>query len=426
MRAALFRTAIGLLALVMLLAAAVAVLNRRGETPVPERAEPFHPSAEQIQRGAYLARAGNCVGCHTARGGAEYAGGRGIDTPFGTVYASNLTPDERTGIGSWSPAHFWRAMHNGRSKDGRLLVPAFPYPNYTHVTRADSDAIYAYLRTLVPVDQPNRPHELRFPYDMQASLAIWRALFFVPEVFEPDASKSAQWNRGSYLVRGLGHCNACHASRNILGATSGQLELSGGLIPMQKWYAPSLNAPHEAGVADWPVQDIVDLMKRGVSARGSVLGPMAEVVYRSTQYLSDADMQAIGVFLKDLPQAPPEPGDKDEEPVRPDPSVYDAGARIYEQHCADCHGARGQGAPGAYPALAGNRAVTMDPPANLIRVLLNGGYPPSTAGNPRPYGMPPFSHRLDDAEIAAVATYLRASWGHAALPVSRLEVLQYR
>jgi len=422
------------LAVLLLVAVGVIALNLRDESPVDTGV--FSATPQQVQRGAYLAITGNCVGCHTARGGVPYAGGRAIDTPFGTVYASNLTPDAATGIGSWTAGHFWRAMHNGRSKDGRLLYPAFPYPNYTLVTREDADAIFAFLRSLPPVVQRNRPHVLRFPYDSQAALAMWRALFFEPETYAPDNGKPADWNRGAYLVRGLGHCNACHASRNIFGATSENLELSGGLIPMQQWYAPSLSAEAEAGVAHWETQQVVDLMKKGVSPGASMMGPMAEVVYRSTQYWSDDDLRAIAVFLKALPQAHIETGGPGlVERVATflrlkretdDPALLPLGEKIYGQHCAQCHGERGEGVAGAYPPLAGNRAVTMDPPANLIRVLLSGGYPPSTAGNPRPYGMPPFAHELDDAEIAAVVSYVRAAWGNNASQVPASEVLHYR
>jgi mono/diheme cytochrome c family protein len=406
----------------LLLAAVVWALNRRDEAPITNAPGAFQPSAEQLRRGAELARAGNCIGCHTARGGLAYAGGRAIDTPFGRVFASNLTPDDTHGLGRWSADHFWRALHNGRSRDGRLLYPAFPYPNFTLVTRADSDALYAYLRSLAPVPQANRPHELRFPYNLQASLAVWRALYFSPRVYQPEAAQTAEWNRGSYLVRGLGHCNACHASRNRLGATNSDLELGGGLIPMQGWYAPSLASAQEAGVAAWRPQDVVQLLKTGVSAHGSVMGPMAEVVYRSTQYLPDADLRAMAVYLQALPQH--EPRRPAPEPV--DPAQMALGGRLYKDHCASCHGDQGQGAAGAYPPLAGNRGVTLESPANVLRAIVSGGFPPTTAGNPRPYGMPPFGASLNDAEIAAVATYIRRSWGHDAPAVLPLQVLHIR
>ena len=416
------RFALLLLIVATSFAGVIAALNFRGEEPLPAEAAAFSPTADEIARGEYLARAGNCVACHTARGGAPYAGGLGVRTPFGTVYSTNLTPDARTGIGTWTSAHFWRALHNGRSKDGRLLYPAFPYPSYTQLTREDADAIFAYLLSLPAVAQPPRAHRLRFPYDSQAALAVWRAFFFEPGEFEADAAKSTEWNRGAYLVRGLGHCVACHSPRNVFGATSEKLELSGGLIPMQGWYAPSLTSPLEAGVAAWDAQDVVDLLKKGVSPRGSVMGPMAEVVFRSTQYLSVADLRAMAAFLKALPQTGAAVGPQSDRGQ----TSNAAGAKIYEKHCAQCHGDRGEGAPGAYPALAGNRAVTMEVPANVIRVVLSGGYLPATAGNPRPYGMPPYAHLLDDAAVAAVVTHIRSAWGNAAAPVSQLQVMQYR
>ena len=413
---------LGLLVLLVAALGLLASLNLRDESPVSDQPEPFAANRQQIERGEYLARAGNCAACHTARGGAAFAGGQPIATPFGTVFASNLTRDETTGIGRWNASHFWRAMHNGRSRDGRLLTPAFPYPNYTQIRRADSDAIFAYLRSLPPVVQPNRPHELRFPYNTQFALAVWRALYFEPGVYRPDTSRSAEWNRGSYLVRGLGHCNACHSGRNAFGATADRLELSGGLIPMQNWYAPALNSPLEAGVAQWDESHVVALLKTGVAPRASVMGPMAEVVYRSTQHLNDDDLRAMAVFLRELPQQ--EPAARATEAVNG--ATMAAGGKVYARHCAQCHGDVGEGKAGAYPALAGNRAVTLDVPANLVRAVLSGGYLPSTAGNPRPYGMPPFSQSLDDAEIAAVLTFVRNSWGNRAAEVSQLEVLRYR
>jgi mono/diheme cytochrome c family protein len=417
------RIVIGIVAAIVLLAGIVIALNLRGEERIPDHEPPFSPSVNEIERGAYLARAGNCAGCHTARGGAPYAGGVEVRTPFGTVVSTNLTPDRRTGIGTWTPAYFWRALHNGRSKDGRLLYPAFPYPNYTQVTREDSDALFAYLSSLPPVDQRNRPHALRFPYNNAVALAVWRALFFEPGTFEPDTSKPAAWNRGAYLVHGLGHCVACHSPRNAFGATTESLELSGGLIPMLGWYAPSLASPREAGVADWDVGEIVALLTSGVSKRGSVMGPMAEVVFKSTQYLSDADARAMAVYLKSLPQSG-RAAAGDETP--PEEDVRATGADIYKAQCAGCHGDEGEGALGAYPALAGNRAVTMDMPANVIRIVLSGGYLPATRGNPRPYGMPPFAQTLDDASIAAVVSYIRSAWGNRAAPVSRLQVMRAR
>ncbi len=424
MKRALIRIVLVLLGLVFLGVAAMRWLNERGEEPLDGASTASTP--ELVARGAYLARAGNCMGCHTVQGGAAYAGGRGVPTPFGTIYAPNLTPDAATGIGAWTSAEFWRALHNGRARDGRLLYPAFPYPNYTRITRDDSDAIHAYLRSLPAVTQANRPHELAFPFDQQAALAVWRALYFravAPADARTDASRSAEWQRGAYLVEGLGHCNACHASRNALGATRSTLDLAGGLIPVQNWYAPSLTSPREASVAGWDLQHVVDLMRNGVSTRGAVMGPMGEVVGGSTQYLNDADLRAMATYLRELPQSADTPVPVDAAKA---PSLDSPGGKIYAQHCVDCHGEQGEGVPGVYPALAGSRAVTMHTPANLVHMVLEGGFPPSTAGNPRPYGMPPFATVLGNDEVAQLLSYVRGSWGNRAAPVSALEVAQLR
>jgi mono/diheme cytochrome c family protein len=415
------------LALLLLAAAVMVGLNGRDAPGQAGEGAVFVAAPGQAERGAYLARAGNCAACHTARGGAAYAGGRAIATPFGTVFTSNLTPDAATGLGQWSAVDFWRALHEGRSKDGRRLLPACPYPNYTQVTRADADDLYAHLKSLPPVAQAHRPHALRFPYDTQVARAAWQLLFFRPGEFQPVPGQTAEWNRGAYLVRGLGHCAACHAERNAFGATQAPLALAGGMMPLQHWYAPSLAAATEAGVADWAAADVVALLKTGTSARGSVLGPMAEVVYRSTQHLTDADLRAMATYLMALPPvAAPVARTPVGAGAAADPAVLLQGRQLYEQHCANCHGDQGQGAAGAYPPLAGNRALTMASPANLVRVVVAGGYPPGTAGNPRPYGMPPFGHSLADAEIAALLSYLRSAWGHAAAPVSPLDVLKLR
>ncbi|MCB2039590.1 MAG: cytochrome c [Rhodoferax sp.] len=413
-----------LLVLLLLLVAAAAWWRQAGPSAPGGKAADAgrNPSARLVEQGAYLARAGNCMLCHTPAGGAPYAGGRAIETPFGTVYSSNLTPDRDTGIGNWTAVDFWRAMHEGRSKDGRLLVPAFPYTSFTQVTQDDADALFAYLRSLAPVRQPNRPHALRWPYDSQLALAAWRTLYFEPAVFQSDPARDADWNRGAYLVRGLGHCSACHTTRNLLGAVDDRLDLAGGPMPMQNWYAPSLVLPDEAGVGDWALDDIVRLLQTGVSDAASVMGPMAEVVLHSTQYLSPQDLRAIAVYLRSLP--------KDRAGARSDmraPAQASAqGADIYDTQCARCHGDAGQGVPGAYPALAGNRAVLMANTANLVQVVLHGGFAPATQGHPRPFGMPPYQLELDDRAVAAVLTHIRSAWGNRAAPVHELDVTRHR
>jgi mono/diheme cytochrome c family protein len=379
---------------------------------------------EQIAKGAYLARAGNCMACHTARGGERYAGGRGIETPFGTLYSSNLTPDANTGLGRWTPNDFWKALHHGSSKDGRWLYPAFPYTSYTGVTRGDADALFAYLSSLPPVTQTTKAHALRWPFSTQAALGVWRALYFSPGTSVNKADAGPQRNRGAYLVQTLGHCSSCHGTRNALGAVDSARAFSGGLMPDQTWYAPSLLDTGQASVADWPIQDIVALLKTGVSPQASVSGPMAEVVQHSTQHMNDADLQAMAVYLKDLPTDSNSP--RITSALAVSVRVAERGAKIYEQHCANCHSQQGEGVVNAYPNLAGNRAVTLAEPTNLVQVVLYGGFAPATTGNPRPYGMPPFVLQLNNADIAAVLTHIRRSWGNNAAPVTELEVNRLR
>ena len=416
----------------------------------------------QVQRGAYLAKVGNCAACHTARGGAAFSGGKAISTPFGTVYTSNITPDADTGIGQWSADAFYRALHEGRSADGHLLTPAFPYPNYTHVTRADSDDLHAYfMYGVAPVAQANKAHDLPFPFNTQVALAFWRTLFF-EKVDENTAKNVVETNinniatqaintpaiginegvktensdiqRGAYLVRGLGHCSACHAERNALGASIndrlGNQFLGGALMPMQDWYAPSLVNPAEAGVAHLPRQDVVALLKTGIAPNASMLGPMAEVVAGSTQFWTDADLQATAAYLQSLPQLAVKNSTKSTASDKSKPVLFDKGAELFTKHCATCHGEQGQGmrveGSIALPALAGNRAITLSNSTNLVRILLAGGYAPSTTGNPRPFGMPPFVHVLGDEDIAAVTTYIRNAWGNQAASVTAADVVRQR
>ena len=418
---ALGRTLAAIVLVALLGAALVAWLNRDDDLELAAVAATPEDAAATVARGEYLVRAGSCFGCHTEPGGAPYAGGRAIETPFGIVRAPNLTPDA-TGLAAWTSDDFWRALHNGRARDGRLLYPAFPYPNYTRLARADSDAMFAYLKSLAPVAKPNLAHALRFPFDQQAALAVWRALFFRPARFVTDDDESPQWNRGAYLVETLGHCNACHSQRNAFGATVGPLDLAGGLIPIQNWYAPSLHDNREAGVGDWPEREVVALLQSGISARGVVQGPMAEVVARSTSFLSDSDLTAMAIYLRAL--APADRNASRSEATAAVPN--ERGAKLYADRCANCHGERGEGIAGAYPALAGNRAVAISPPSNLVHIVLRGGFPPTTAGNPRPFGMPPFATVLSDQDVADVLSHIRASWGQRAPAISPLEVSRYR
>jgi len=398
------------------------VVSRREAPPRTEITTPVTKAS--IAKGEYLARVGQCEGCHTARGGERYAGGRGIVTPFGTVYATNLTPDPETGLGRWNRADFRRALHEGRSKDGRALIPAFPYTNFTHVTSDDAAALHDYFQSLPPVKRANRQHALRFPYDRPWMIAAWRTLNFTPGEFAPDATRSAAWNRGAYLVHGLGHCDACHSQRDSLGAVVDGTSLAGGTMPGLGWYAPSLRDAREGGVAHWKPEDVATLLATGVAPGATVTGPMAEVVRRGTQYYTAEDLRAVVEYLQSVLQVPDTPSTS--TPLDPKEPVFVRGQTLYVDHCADCHGRGGEGADIAAPALAGNRAVTMTSAKNAIRAVLMGGFAPATTGNPRPYGMPPFAQVLSDADTAAVMTYIRNAWGNAAPGVSALAINRER
>jgi mono/diheme cytochrome c family protein len=399
--------------------------------PADHKAVSAQATEAQIAQGRYLSLAGNCMACHSTRGGTPFAGGRRIDTPFGGVYSSNLTPDPETGLGRWTPQDFWQAMHRGRSKDGRLLAPAFPYNHTSVITRSDSDAIFAWLNTLPPVVQAQPAHTLVWPVGTQPALAVWRSLFFEPSPFQADPAHSAEWNRGAYLVQGLGHCAACHSPRNALGASGAVNDLSGGLMPVVNWYAPDLTRDTESGLASTPLPEIMRLLRTGASSTAQTSGPMGEVVQHSLQHLTEADLQAMAVYLQSRAQSTPQPAPKAATPARISLQVATQGSKVYERQCLQCHGEQGAGvttASGevAYPALAGNRAVLLSDPTNLVQLVLYGGYGPATQGHPRPFGMPPAVLELDDRDIAAVLTHLRTRWGNQASEVTPLQVNRIR
>jgi mono/diheme cytochrome c family protein len=417
------------LAFVVLLGLALAgwLFLRGGQPSVPREASKVDAAALKdpalIAKGEYLTLVGDCASCHTEQGGPRFAGGRVVGTPFGDIPAPNLTPDRATGLGDWSFEAFRQALHAGVDRHGQFLYPAFPYTSYTKVSRDDALAIFAYLQSLPPVSLPTKPLGLGFPYSVRNTLKAWRALYFREGEYVPDSAKPAAWNRGAYLVQGLGHCNECHVERDAFGGMRSDQSLSGGQIPVQNWYAPDLSTQANGGLAGWTEQDIVDLLKTGQSAKGTAFGPMAEVVARSTQHLTDEDLHAIATYLQSLPARPRvsyTPSPLDTAPI------LAQGAKVYESRCASCHGKDGQGVAGVYPPLAGNSSVNEPTGINAIRVVLLGGFPPATKGNPRPYSMPPFAQQLSDTDVAAVVTYIRQSWGNTAPLVQERDVIKYR
>jgi mono/diheme cytochrome c family protein len=376
---------------------------------------------EKIERGRYLAVVGDCGGCHTAPGGAPFAGGVSLETPFGALIGPNITPDVATGVGAWSEEDFRRAMQEGIRKGGARLYPAMPYPAYTKVTRDDVSAIWAYLRTLEPVRNEIQPNQLRFPFNVrQPATSTWDLINFKPGVFQPDPAKSDVWNRGAYLVEGLGHCGTCHTPKNITGGDRGNEALQGALL--QDWYAPDLTQDPRIGIGDWSIEEIVRYLKTGANSYDIASGPMAEAVSNSTSKMTDADLLAIATYLKDRA---PRSARAVASLAAADPRMV-AGKAIYEDRCAACHSQSGAGVQTLFPRLASAPLVQSVDPTNLIRVVLIGSRAVATSAAPTAPAMPAFGWNLNDTQIADVVTYVRNTWGNAASPVQPEDVNKLR
>jgi mono/diheme cytochrome c family protein len=376
------------------------------------------PSAETIAHGKALTEAADCASCHTADPAKPFAGGKRIDTPFGAIYSPNLTPDRESGIGAWSDDEFHRALRYGVAPDGSRYYPAFPYPNFTKLTRQDIFAIRAYLATLTPVHNSPPPPELRWPLNYRVVMRLWNYFFFRPGIFEPNQQKSAAWNRGGYLVTGAAHCGVCHTPKNIFGANKRGRSLGGGQVA--GWFAPRLDSAERSGLKSWSVDDIAEYLSSGRNGKSHADGPMAEVVVNSTLKMSDADIRAIATYLKDLPLGAPEPA------TTPPPQAdMTAGAAVYAHACVACHEADGSGAPRIYPPLPGNALLQSTDPSSTLRIILDGAQTVTTPRAPNPGSMPPYA-RLSDQEIADVTNYIRNSWGNAAPLVTPGQVRKAR
>jgi mono/diheme cytochrome c family protein len=352
-----------------------------------------------VTAGLYMARLADCVACHTRPGGTPFAGGREIGTPFGSLSSPNITPDPDTGIGGWSDDAFYQALHDGIGHGGEYLYPVMPYPSYTRMTREDVLAIKAYLDSLKPVFAPRVPNGLDFPFDIRATLFVWRELFFRPGTFEPNPKHSAEWNRGAYIVQGPGHCGACHSPRDLLGATETSDTLAGGAV--QQWLAPNISSNKLAGLGDRSVEAIVTFLHTGADRPlGVAFGPMAEVVHDSLRYATEADLRAIAVYLKEGPDRaapPPGPGGS--------PASVKTGQTLYLANCAGCHQDNGRGIPGAIPNLAGNAALAAEQPNDVIVAVLQGLTGTGDYGQ-----MPSFAGAFSDQQVADIVNYVRSSW----------------
>jgi len=374
---------------------------------------PVHAKVADISRGEYLARAGDCTACHTSSNDKPFAGGKAIDTPIGVIYSTNITPDAKFGIGEYSFADFDTAMREGKAKDGHNLYPAMPYSSFAKLNDENMHALYDYfMHGVAAQNVENRNSEIPWPLSIRWPLAVWQTFFHEDKKFVPDAGHDAQWNRGAYLVQGLGHCGACHTPRGFALQEKGLTQdaadyLSGSEIG--GWYAPNIRGSQRDEAT------LISLLKSGQSVHKSFAGPMAEVVTNSTQYLSDEDLQSIAVYLKSLP-APAAKVEKTAA-VSIDPSAE----KLYKTYCSTCHGVNGQGHDYVIPALAGNGLVTIDNPINLINVISMGAETPRTEGN-LSYKMPGYKGVLNDQQMADVLTYIRGSWGNQAPAVSASDV----
>jgi mono/diheme cytochrome c family protein len=378
------------------------------------------PSEETIAHGKALVEAGDCASCHTADPAKPFAGGKKIDTPFGGIFSPNLTPDRDTGIGGWSDADFYGALRYGIDPDGSRYYPAFPYPYFTKLTRPDIAAIRAYLATLTPFQNEAPPPELRFPLNFRVVMRAWNYLFLRPGILEPDQSKGTDWNRGRYLVEGLGHCGGCHTPKNIFGADKRGQAFAGGYV--QGWFAPRLDAAERSGLKSWSVDDIAEYLKSGRNGKSHADGLMAEVVVNATSKMSDADVHAIAVYLKSLPAGPPEPA----VTARPPEQGMKDGEQIYAHYCRACHEPDGSGAPRIYPPLPANALLQSADPSSTLRVILDGAQTVTTPRAPNTGSMPSYARDLSDQQVADVTNYIRNSWGNTAPLVTPGEVRKAR
>jgi mono/diheme cytochrome c family protein len=376
-------------------------------------------SRAQIERGRYLATAGDCIACHTRKGGTPFVGGLPIETPFGTIYSPNLTPDSETGLGRWTNDDFYRALHEGVAADGSRLYPAFPYAYYTHLTRDDADAIKAYLDTLPPKRYRPPKNSLPFPLNQRVLLRAWNLLFFTPSGLLGIRSPRPGLEHGRYLVEALGHCGACHTPKNLLGADQNSDHLGGGEI--QAWVACNLTADARSGLSAWNEDEIVEYLKTGRNVHALATGPMRDVVEYSTSQLTDDDLQAMAAYLKTLPA-----GGHDTNGTTPTLATHIAGEAIFLDECSACHRSNGQALPRAFSPLKGSASVQAQNPTSVIRVILEGARVATTDRVPTPFAMPAFDWKLNDQEVADVATYVRNAWGNAAPPVDAAAVARLR
>jgi len=397
----------------VILCATILVLSRTAGAAAPP---------ELVAKGEYLARAGDCVVCHTGPGEKPFAGGLRMSTPLGDIYTTNITPDKDTGIGDYSFADFKEVMRKGITKDGHRLYPAMPYPSYAKVSEDDLKALYAFfMESVLPVDRKNSPTEIPRPLNWRWPLKFWNMVFTGKIGYTPDPAHDEAWNRGAYLVQGLGHCGSCHTPRGLFFQEKALNEtrniyLSGGNL--DNWFASSLREEPDSGLANWSPDDIAQFLKTGHNSHATAFGTMVDAVNNSTQYLTDADLAAIATYLKSLP------GNRQGQDVTV--AEGSTGGKLYVQQCAACHLSDGKGHAPYIAPLVGNPVVQDADPTSLINMTLNGSARVVVAGMPDAYRMPQFRVLLKDEEIAEIVSFIRSSWGNRAASVTGAQVSKIR
>jgi len=390
-------------------------------------------AASPASRGEYLARAGDCVACHSVPGGKAFAGGLKMGSPLGAIYSTNITPDRETGIGDYTLEDFDRAVRRGIAKDGHHLYPAMPYPSYAKLTDEDVRALYDFfMKEVPPAHQPNPKNEIPWFLGFRWPLAVWNLLFTNSASYVVKPDHDAAWNRGAYLVQALGHCGACHTPRGLTWQEKaldegGAAYLSGA--PLDGWSAPNLRGNLRTGLGQWTEADLIAFLKSGHNRDGTVFGSMIDVVNNSTPYLTDDDIAAIVVYLKSLPATTAEPAyayDNGTTEALRDKQPSQGAAALYVGRCAVCHGTDGKGFSPYLPPLAGNPTVLDSDPSSLINLVLNGSTPLVVKGSPDAYRMPQFRIELTDAQIADVVSFIRAGWSNDATPVGAAQVSELR
>jgi mono/diheme cytochrome c family protein len=396
------------------------------------------PNAQLIRQGEYLARAGDCIACHTAgTKGKPFAGGLGMETPIGKVYSTNITPDKKAGIGDWSFADFDKLMRTGVTKHGYTVYPAMPYPSYSRLSEADMQALYAYFMHGVKADPtPNKAADIPWPLSMRFPLTIWRWAFApTPQPYKTPVTGDAQLLRGAYLVQGLGHCGACHTARGVgmqeksLTDEGNTTFLAGGGV-IDGWSVPSLRNEHGGGLARWSAAEIAEFLKTGRNSHTASLGAMNDVVAHSMQHMTDGDLAAMAKYLKSLPPSnPATPAFVADDKLGKQlfsGIVNSKGAQLYLDRCAGCHRSDGKGYDKAFPALAGNAVLQTNDPTSAINIVLSGGAVPATRTAPSALTMAPYADIFNDEQTAQVVTFIQTSWGNRGTPVTAAQVAKVR